>query len=80
MRVHESLVRRLHGDTEVRSVVDMSVEIEVNGIDTVLDLLKRRTIRRETAFLVGLGGHLRQDRYLRLERCHGRETMRLGIQ
>ena len=37
--VHKLSVRSLHGDAEVRAVVDMSVEIEVDGVHAVFNPL-----------------------------------------
>ena len=39
VRVHECLVSRLHGNAEICAVIDVSVEIQINRVDTVLDLL-----------------------------------------
>lgn len=37
--VHECLFCGLHGDRDVRAVVDMPIEIKINRVDTVLNLL-----------------------------------------
>ena len=44
MPVHKRFVGRLHGYTEVRPVVDMAVEIQVDRIDPVLYLPERRSV------------------------------------
>ena len=59
VRVHECLVSRLHGDREVRAVVDVTVEIEIDRVDTVLNLLEWGAICRETTFPMGLGSDFR---------------------
>ena len=60
--VHECLFCGLHGDSDIRAVVDMPIEIKINRVDTVLNLLKKHAFGVKPAFLMALGSSFGHDR------------------